>query len=87
MNAHDPKKKADDKLQLDEREALIDALRDTLSPEGIAAILSYLQTASSAKPQTDEQRKALRELEWFTDLLLEMIGVDECQRIFDELCL
>jgi hypothetical protein len=67
--------------------ALQDAIRDHLSPEGVATIIAFLQTARSAKPQTDEQRKALAEAEWFADVLTEMLGIDECQRMFDELCL
>jgi hypothetical protein len=69
------------------REALQDEIRKNLSPEGVATIVAFLQTARSAKPQTDEQRKALAEAEWFTDVLTEMLGIDECQRLFDDLCL
>ena len=69
------------------REALESALRDTLSPEGIATILAFLQPATMQRPQNDEQRKALCELEWFTETLMNMLGVEGYNRLLDELCL
>ena len=62
-------------------------IRDNLSPEGVAAIVAFLQPAAMKRPTTEEQRKALLEVEWFADTLLDLIGVEECNRIYDELCL
>jgi hypothetical protein len=69
------------------REALQNEIRKNLSPEGVATIIAFLQTSRSAKPQTDEQRKALAEAEWFADVLTDMLGIEELQQLFDDLCL
>jgi hypothetical protein len=69
------------------REALENALRDTLSPEGIATILAFLQPATMQRPRNEEQGKALCELEWFTETLMNLIGVEGYNRLLDELCL
>ena len=62
-------------------------IRDNLSPEGVAAVIAFLRTASVNAPTTEAQRKALAEVEWLADTLLDLIGVEECNRIYDELCL
>ena len=67
--------------------ALQDAIRDNLSPEGVAAVIAFLQTDTVNQPQTEEQRRALVEVNWLADTLLDLIGVEECNRIYDELCL
>ena len=68
-------------------EALKKALRETLSPEGVATIAAFLQPATLTKPKTDQQKAAVCELEWFAELLIEMLGVEEYNRLLDELCL
>jgi len=62
-------------------------IRDNLSPEGVAAVIAFLRTASVNTPTTEAQRQALAEVEWLADTLLDLIGVEECNRIYDELCL
>ena len=62
-------------------------IRDNLSPEGVAAVIAFLRTATVNQPQTEEQRRALAEVNWLADTLLDLIGVEECNRIYDELCL
>jgi len=60
-----------------ERE-LVDALRELLSPEAVGAIVAWLQPATTKNAQVNI------EIEWFRDTLLEMLGVDEFNRICEE---
>jgi hypothetical protein len=50
-------------------------------------VIAFLRTASVNAPTTEAQRQALAEVEWLADTLLDLIGVEECNRIYDELCL
>jgi len=68
-----------------DQEALEDAIRDNLSPDGVAAIIAFLQPADSWKPANEQATQAFRQVRWFADTLLEMIGVDEYNHIIDEL--
>ena len=61
------------------RELLVDALKDSLSPEAIVAIASYLQCANLTN------HRAMDQVRWFRDLLTEVVGVEEFNRIVDEL--
>lgn len=60
-------------------------IRDNLSPEGIAAIIAFLQPAAFYKPANEEARQALRQVEWFADTLTDLLGVDEHNRLIDAL--
>jgi hypothetical protein len=62
-------------------------IRDNLSPEGVAAVIAFLRTTSVNAPTNEAQRQALAEVQWLADTLLDLIGVEECNRIYDELCL
>jgi hypothetical protein len=61
------------------------AIRDNLSPEGVAAVIAFLQPASFYKPANDQALQALRQVEWLADTLTEMLGVDEHNRLMEEL--
>ncbi len=67
--------------------ALEHAIRECLSPEGVAAAIAYLRAADMHHPEEPRQRSALREVEWLADRLTEMLGVDELTRLMDELAL
>ena len=49
-------------------ELLIDALRDNLSPEAVAAIASWLQPARTNDQNVD------REVQWFAEQLAQALG-------------
>jgi CRISPR/Cas system-associated endonuclease Cas3-HD len=70
-----------------DQEAFEKVIRDNLSPEGVATIIAFLQPATMNRPATEEQRKALLELEWFANTLMDLIGNEEYARLLDELCL
>ncbi len=61
------------------------AIRDNLSPEGIAAIIAFLQPAAFYKPANADAIAALQQVEWLADTLTEMLGVDEHNRLMDQL--
>ena len=61
------------------------AIRENLSPEGVATIIAFLQPATMAKARTEEAKRGLRELEWFANTLLDLLGVAEYNRLLDEL--
>ena len=60
-------------------EVLRDALRDNLSPHAIAAIAAYIQPVRTMDP------RLVRQVRWFADLLIEMVGGgDEHNRLCEE---
>ena len=61
------------------------AIRDNLSPEGIATIVAFLQPAAFYRPANDDAARALRQVEWFADTLTAMLGVEEHNRLMEEL--
>ena len=61
------------------------AIRDNLSPEAVATIVAFLQPAAFYKPANEDARKALQEIEWFADTLTAMLGVEEHNRLMEEL--
>ena len=61
------------------------AIRENLSPEGVAAIIAFLQPASMRRGQNETQRAALRQVEWFANTLMQMLGVQEFNRLVDEI--
>ena len=58
--------------------ALIEALRESLSPEAVAAIVSYLQPAHTNDSDVN------REVYWFSEILVEAIGGYDAQNRFAE---
>ena len=68
-----------------DQEAFEQAIRENLSPEGVATIIAFLQPATMQRGPTEEAQRGLRELEWFADTLIELLGVDEYDRLLDEL--
>ena len=69
------------------REAFKQAIRDQLSPGGIATIIATLQPATMQRAPTEDAQRGLDELEWFVNTLIEVLGVDEYQRLLEEMCL
>jgi hypothetical protein len=65
--------------------AFENAIRDNLSPAGVAALIMALQPAGSIQSTTAEGEQAIDEVLRFRDTLLEMIGVDTFNRTLDEL--
>ena len=66
-------------------EAFEKVIRDNLSPEAIATVIAFLQPAAFYKPANEDALQALRQVEWFCDTLTELLGVDEHQRLMEEL--
>lgn len=64
----------------DETNVLAEALRENLSPEGVAAIAAHLQALHPSK-----NKGADRQVVWFHDLLVGLLGDDEYNRLIDEL--
>jgi len=67
--------------------ALEHALRECLSPEGVATVIAYLRAADMHRPKEPKQLAAVREVEWLADRLTAMLGVEEYNRLLDELAL
>lgn len=62
------------------QEMLIDAIRDNLSPEAVAAIVSWLQPARTNDQNVD------REVRWFAKQLAQALGGwDQQNRLAEEL--
>jgi len=61
------------------------AIRDNLSPEAVATIIAFLQPTAFYKPANEEALEALRQVEWFANTLTDLLGVDEHNRLMEEL--
>ena len=60
-------------------DALADAMKDNLSPEAVAAIAAFLDAA------TTKNDKVNRQMEWFVEQLIKMVGGDAAMnRLCDE---
>ncbi len=68
-----------------DQEAFEKVIRDNLSPEGVATIIVFLQPATCYKPANDYAKQALLQVEWLTNALIDMLGVQEHNRLMDEL--
>ena len=68
-----------------DQEAFETVIRDNLSPEGVATIIAFLQPATMYKGPTEEAQRGLRELEWLANTLIDLLGVDEYNRLLEEL--
>ena len=68
-----------------DQEAFEKVIRDNLSPEAVATIIAFLQPAAFYKPPNEAAMQALRQVEWLADTLTEMLGVDEHNRLMEEL--
>lgn len=67
-----------------DQEAFENVIRDNLSPAGVAAIIAFLRVAESYQPANAAAEEALRQVAWLADTLLEMLSVDEYNRLLDE---
>jgi hypothetical protein len=61
------------------------AIRENLSPEGVAALVMALQPAGSIRATTPEGELAIKQVIGFRDMLLEMIGVQTFNQMMDDL--
>ena len=62
------------------KDVLHDVLKDSLSPEAVAVIAAYLQPAYCGQEQVD------RQVRWFAEQLVELLGGDDAfNRVCDEL--
>jgi hypothetical protein len=68
-----------------DQEAFETAIRENLSPEGVVAVVAFLRVGDSYHPASAEGQRAMREVEWLANTLLEMVGVDEYNHLLDEL--
>lgn len=68
-----------------DQQAFEKVIRDNLSPEAVATIIAFLQTAAFYRPANDDAMRALQQVEWFTATLTEMLGVEEHNRLMEEL--
>jgi len=83
MNAKNEKRSS----AIDE-EAFFRAIFDNLSPDAVATAIVALREFTSGNQPTDERAlAALRQVESFADTLTETLGVDEHQRLMEELAL
>ena len=68
-----------------DQEAFETVIRDNLSPEAVASIIAFLQPAAFYKPANEDAMQALRQVEWFAGTLTDLLGVDEHNRLMEEL--
>jgi len=68
-----------------DQEAFERVIRDNLSPAGVATIIAFLQPGTMYKAPTPEANRGLLELEWLANTLIDLLGVEEYNRLLDEL--
>ena len=67
-----------------EGEKLVEVLRESLSPEGICLIAAYVSPGVDHSGGGAVGAQARAELEWFRDLLVDMLGVKEYNATMEE---
>jgi len=65
--------------------ALEAALVANLSPEAITAMITFLRAGEGYHPRTEALSQALAEVEWFSQFLMNVIGVEEYNRLIEEI--
>jgi hypothetical protein len=60
-------------------------IRDNLSPEAVVAIIALLQPAGNYRNGEPKNERAINQVNWFRDTLLEMIGVEEFNAVINEI--
>ena len=81
------------KIQNDERleggavdqEVFESAIRENLSPEGVAMTIATLRCAGNYRSGTAANERAQRQVEWLANTLIEMLGVEEYNRLLEDL--
>lgn len=68
-----------------DQEAFEKVIRDNLSPEGVVAIIALLQPAGNYRNGQPENERAINQVNWFRDTLLEMLGVEEFNQVINEI--
>ena len=68
-----------------DQEAFERVIRENLSPEAVATVIAFLQPAAFYRTANTKAMQALRQAEWLADTLTELLGVDEHQRLIEEL--
>ena len=68
-----------------DQEAFEKAIRENLSPEGVAALVMALQSAGSIRATTPEGEQAIQQVIWFHNTLLDMIGVKTFNQAMNDL--
>lgn len=68
-----------------DQEAFEKVIRGNLSPEAVASIIAFLQPAAFYRPANEGAMQALRQVEWFANTLTDMLGVEEHNRLMEEL--
>jgi hypothetical protein len=63
------------------------AISKCVSRETIATIVALLQPATNLRGRTDAQRIALREVDAFTESMIELIGIDYYNDLLNDWCL
>ena len=75
-----------DELGNDDKAELEEAIRNTFSPEAVAAIAHGARAAAGMIHESDEGLRVIRELQWFAGVLQQMVGGPiERQKTCDEL--
>ena len=68
-----------------DQEAFEQVMRDNLTPDAIAMIAAFLQVAAFQKSDDDRADDALKQVEWFSERLTALLGVEEHNRLMEEL--
>ncbi|QNN21813.1 hypothetical protein HED60_05840 [Planctomycetales bacterium ZRK34] len=62
-----------------DKSELFEHIHEQFSPEAVAAIAAWLQPARTNNPEVD------RQVQWFIDRLVEMLGTDQYNALCEEL--
>ena len=68
-----------------DQEAFEKAIRDNLSPEGVAALVMALQSAGSIRATTPEGEQAIQQVIWFHKSLHDMINAKAFNQAMNDL--
>lgn len=66
-----------------DQEAFESAIRDNMSPEGVAATVAFLRICPGYHMTNPAGEQAKRQVEWLANTLVEMLGADEYNRLLE----
>lgn len=68
-----------------DQEIFESAIRENLSPEGVAMTIATLRSAGNYRSGTPANERAQAQVEWLANTLMQMIGVEEYNRLLEDL--
>ena len=68
-----------------DQEVFESAIRENLSPEGVAMTIALLRSAGNYRSDSAANERARLQVEWLANTLINMLGVEEYNRLLEDI--